>query len=245
MNSFNFNSDEFKKQVLESEGLKPSDSGDYEVLEPVDAEVAQTEEIDPHKEFQDLISKAPMIPGTSKGVKNIIRDASALAKAGNQEKADSINTSLCQIITDYNKKYGTSLDIDFSDISRTLVNVSDPRKTRVLELYLSNVFQSIRPVIYLQMLSKLALLVDYVLDPQRLTDGSLTYSDQFICIEKILGYINLIEGLKDEILIKGADLELQKIGEEEQEEMKSGMSDDDKEMVDEFMKLFKKDKGLK
>jgi len=112
-------------------------------------------------------------------------------------------------------------------------------------LYLSNVFQSIRPVIYLQMLSKLALLVDYVLDPQRLTDGSLTYSDQFICIEKILGYINLIEGLKDEILIKGADLELQKIGEEEQDEMKSGMSDDDKEMVDEFMKLFKKDKGLK
>ena len=241
MNSFNFNSDEFKKQVLESEGLKPSDSGDYEVLEPVDAEVVE----DPHKEFQDLISKAPVIPGTSKGVKNIIRDASALAKAGNQEKADSINTSLCQIITDYNKKYGTNLDIDFSDISRTLVNVSDPKKTRVLELYLSNVFQSIRPVIYLHMLSKLALLVDYILDPQRLMDGTLTLPDLWVASEKLVGLIQQVEVLKDEILIKGADLELQKIGEEEQDEIKSGMSDDDKEMVDEFMKLFKKDKGLK
>ena len=234
MNSFNFNSDEFKKQVLESEGLKPSESGDsYELIE------------DPHKEFQDLISKAPVIPSTSKGVKNIIHDASALAKMGNQEKADSINASLCRVITDYNKKYGTSLDLDFNDISKTIVNVSDPRKTRILELYLSQVFQSIRPVIYLQMLSKLALLIDYVLDPQRLTDGSLTYSDQFICVEKILGYIQLIESLKDEILIKGADLELQKLGEEEQDELKSGMSEDDREMVEEFMKLFKKDKGIK
>jgi hypothetical protein len=163
---------------------------------------------------------------------------------GNQEKADSINASLCRVITDYNKKYGTSLDLDFNDISKTIVNVSDPRKTRILELYLSQVFQSIRPVIYLQMLSKLALLIDYVLDPQRLTDGSLTYSDQFICVEKILGYIQLIESLKDEILIKGADLELQKLGEEEQDELKSGMSQDDREMVEEFMKLFKKDKGL-
>ena len=247
MNSFNFNSDEFKKQVLESEGLKPSDSGDYEVLEPVDGvvEVAPTEEIDPHKEFQDLISKAPVIPGTAKGVKNIIRDASALAKAGNQEKADSINTSLCQIITDYNKKYGTSLDIDFSDISRTLVNVSDPRKTRVLELYLSNVFQSIRPVIYLHMLSKLALLVDYILDPQRLMDGTMTLTDTWLATEKLIQYIQQIETLKDDILIKGADLELQKIGEEEQEEMNSGLSEEDQGMVDEFMKLFKKDKGLK
>lgn len=92
------------------------------------------------------------------------------------------------------------------------------------------------------MISKLALLIDYVLDPQRLTDGTLTYSDQFICVEKILSYITTLESLRDEILIKGADLELKKIGEQEQEELKSGMSGEDQEAIDEFMRLFKKDK---
>ena len=226
MNSFNFNSDEFKKQVLESEGITP------EILEP---------EEDPHQEFKDIISRSPSMPGS---IKNIIKDASLLEKQGNLKKAEEINTSLCEIITDYNKKYGTNLEIDFSDISKTLVNVSDPRKTRVLELYLSNVFQSIRPVIYLHMLSKLAMMVDYVLDPQRLTDGTLTYSDQFICIEKILNYIQIIESLKDEILIKGADLELRQIGDQEKESLRDGLSKGDQEVVDEFMKLFRKDHGV-
>lgn len=233
MNSFNFNSDEFKKQVLESEGLE-SDS--YELID------SGTPQDNSTKGFQDIISGAPAIPKSSKGIKNIIRDASILEKSGNLAKAEELNTSLCEIITKYNKEYGTNLEIDFSDISRTLVNVSDPRKTRVLELYLSNVFQSIRPVLYLHMISKLALLIDYVLDPQRLTDGTLTYSDQFICVEKILSYITTLESLRDEILIKGADLELKKIGEQEQEELKSGMTGEDQEAIDEFMRLFKKDK---
>ena len=94
------------------------------------------------------------------------------------------------------------------------------------------------------MLSKLAMMVDYVLDPQRLTDGTLTYSDQFICIEKILNYIQIIESLKDEILIKGADLELQKIGDQEKESLRDGLSKGDQEVVDEFMKLFRKDHGV-
>ena len=95
------------------------------------------------------------------------------------------------------------------------------------------------------MLSKLALLVDYILDPQRLIDGTLTLTDTWLATEKLIQYIQQIEALKDDILIKGADLELQKIGEEEQEEMNSGLSEEDQGMVDEFMKLFKKDKGLK
>lgn len=209
----NFGSDEFKKQVLQSEGIPESD---YEVV----------------------LDSTPSFPGST-GVKNIIRDASVLESSGSLAKAESINLGLSEIITDYNRKYGTSLEIDFSDISRTLVSVSDPKKTRVLELYLSNVFQSIRPVIYLHMLSKLAMMVDYVLDPQRLTDGTLTYADQFVCIEKILTYIQTIESLKDEILIAGADLELQKLG--ESGEPGSELSHEDQETVDEFMRMFRKE----
>nr|DAV87225.1 MAG TPA: hypothetical protein [Caudoviricetes sp.] len=230
INGLNFGSDEFKKQVLESEGLSPTPVTDsYEEL--------------PVGDPLDFIGSTPVIPGTSGGVRNIIRDASALEKSGNLEKAESINAGLVEIISDYNRKYGTSLEVDFGDISRTLVSVSDPKKTRVLELYLSQVFQSIRPVIYLHMLSKLAMMVDYVLDPQRLTDGTLTYADQFVCIEKILAYIQTIESLKDEILIKGAEVELQKLGETEAGP-DSGFSEGDRETIDEFMKLFRKDSGM-
>ncbi len=94
------------------------------------------------------------------------------------------------------------------------------------------------------MMSKLALLIDYILDPQRLLDGTLTLADTWIATERVVQLIQQLETLKDEILIKGADLELQKIGEQEQSDLKNGIGSEDQEAIDEFMRLFRKDGGL-
>ena len=210
-----FSSDSFKKQVLESEGISCEEDN-----------------------FKSLIQSAPQIP---KGVKNIIQDASILSRNDKEQKAQELNMSLNQVMTKYNKEYGLDLNIDFSSMSRTLVAISDPKDRRTLELYLSEIFQSIRPVLILQMISKLSLAIDYVMDPQRMFSGELQLSDIWICIEKILQYIQQLEDMKNDILIKGADLELKKLGDQKEHE---DTSIENSDVVKDFMKMFKKDNGL-
>jgi hypothetical protein len=228
-----FASDEFKKHIMESEGISPSSSpDDMEILEPEDLG-------DENKEFKDIIKNTPKIP---KGVKNVILDASALSKNEKEAKATELNLALSDVLSRYNKEYGTSLSVDFSSMSRTMVAVSDPKSRRILELYLSEIFQSIRPVLILQMISKLTLAIDYILDPERMFGGELQLTDIWISIEKIMQYIQQLEAMKDEILIKGADLELKKLGDQDRSQEIGDL--DQNEVVRDFMKMFKKDNGL-
>ena len=229
MNTINpFSDDSFKKQLLEEQGL--SEGGDdYEILPPDDSEKIV---------FGNIISSAPKIPS---GVKNVILDASALAKSDKEQKAQELNLALNDVFTRYNKEYGTNLQIDFSSLSRTLVNVSDPKSRRTLELYLSEVFQSVRPVLILTMISKLSLAIDYILDPERMFGGELQLTDIWVSVEKILQFVQQLEDMKDQILIERADLELKKLGDGES---LSGNELENNEVVQDFMKLFKKDNGL-
>ena len=229
MNTINpFSDDSFKKQLLEEQGLSEG-GNDYEILPPEDNEKVV---------FGNIISAAPKIPS---GVKNVILDASALAKSDKEQKAQELNLALNDVFTRYNKEYGTNLQIDFSSLSRTLVNVSDPKSRRTLELYLSEVFQSVRPVLILTMISKLSLAIDYILDPERMFGGELQLTDIWVSVEKILQFVQQLEDMKDQILIERADLELKKLGDGES---LSGNELENNEVVQDFMKLFKKDNGL-
>lgn len=229
MNTINpFSDDSFKKQLLEEQGLSEG-GNDYEILPPEDNEKVV---------FGNIISAAPKIPT---GVKNVILDASALAKSDKEQKAQELNLALNDVFTRYNKEYGTNLQIDFSSLSRTLVNVSDPKSRRTLELYLSEVFQSVRPVLILTMISKLSLAIDYILDPERMFGGELQLTDIWVSVEKILQFVQQLEDMKDQILIERADLELKKLGDGES---LSGNELENNEVVQDFMKLFKKDNGL-
>lgn len=223
-----FASDDFKKQILASEGLSDADHKmDYDVAEPIDSDEVV---------MGNIIANTPKIP---KQVKNIIQDASILSRADKEAKANELNSALNNVMTRYNQEYGLDLSIDFSNMSKTLVAVSDPKSRRTLELYLSEVFQSVRPILILQMISKLSLIVDYVMDPQRLFgDNSMSISDLWICIEKILQYTQALEDMKDEILIKGADLELKKLGEKSSSISSENL---DSQAVRDFMNLFEKE----
>ena len=127
-------------------------------------------------------------------------------------------------------------------MSKTLVNVSDPKSRRILELYLSEVFQSVRPILILQMISKLSLAIDYILSPERMFSGDLQITDIWIACEKILQYITQLEEMKDEILIKGADLELKKIGDVSENVDMNSLKEN--EVVKDFLEMFKKDNGI-
>lgn len=221
MKSINpFASDEFKKQILGDEGLDSYE----EVVEDT---------------YKNIISSAPKIP---KNVKNVILDASALSKQDKESKAIELNLSLNEIMTRYNKEYGTDLQVDFSSMSRTMVAVSDPKQRRTLELYLSEIFQSVRPILILHMITKLSLAIDYVLDPTRMFGGELQLTDIWVSIEKILQYIQQLEEMKNEILIKGSDIELRKLGESKETESIGKFSDNP--IAQDFMKLFMKDNGI-
>ena len=231
MNAVNpFSDPEFKKQLLEKEG-KAADSGDdYEILQP---------EEDISKEFKNIISGAPKIP---KQVSNIIMDASAISANQKEQKALELTNKLNQVFTKYNKEYGLDLHVDFSSLSNTLINVADPKSRHILELYVSEIFKSIKPILILNMISKLCLCIDYILDPKKLFGGEFTLQDSFIAVEKIMDFISRLEEMKSDIQVSGSDLELKKIAEETGNQELA--SPEAQKTVQEFLKLFQKEQGI-
>lgn len=235
---------EFKKSILRGEGIldddsKPVEEIEYEILGEDTTSISPDEGAEG---FDSIISSAPKIPHT-KEIQNIILDASQISKNRDEAKALEIRQSLNQVLTSYNKKYGLDLNIDLSNLSRTLVNVASPEKRRVLELYVSEVFKSMKPVIYLHLLSRLQLLIDYILDPAKLfSNGDLNTADLFVVVEKLLSYVQQISDMSEEISIKGSDLELQKIKDETGGTRE--MTDEEKQTIEDFMTLFKKDSGV-
>ena len=76
-----FNSPEFKEQVLKSEGILDSNGSndEYEILQQEDSSEFSIDNFD----LKSLVKNAPQIP---KSAKNIIMDASALAKNEKEAK---------------------------------------------------------------------------------------------------------------------------------------------------------------
>ena len=237
MNVINpFSDPEFKKSILSKEGKKAksssSDLDTYEIIQP---------DSDTSKGFRDIISSAPQLP---KSAKNIILDASAMALTEKEAKAAEMNLALNDVFTQYNKTYGTDLQIDFSNLSNTLVNVSDPKTRQTLELYVSEVFKSIRPVLLLHLISKLSIALDYVLDPKRMFDtNQLSIPDLFLIIEKLQLYIENLNSLMKTTTIENSDQILKKISEEKNDDAMN--SPESKKAVEEFMSLFMRDSGIK
>jgi hypothetical protein len=85
--------------------------------------------------------------------------------------------------------------------------------------------------------------MDYILDPERLLGSQdLTTADMFLVVEKLMSYIEQISQLQDEVTIKGADLELKKIADENKDI--DFNSSESKETIDNFMKLFNRESGI-
>lgn len=211
-----FSDPEFKKMLLEEEGK--------EVISAP---------------MKDLVSSAPSIPSKAK---NMILDASAISSSVNSQKAFEMTNALNNVFTKYNQEYGTDLSIDFSSLSNTLINVSNPSKRQVLELYVSEVFKSIRPILLLHLIQKLSLALDYVLDPARMFSGELSLPDMFLVIEKLNSYIISLNDYLPEVTIAGSDQILKKLAEENRNEEIN--SPESKKAVDDFMSLLRRDIGL-
>lgn len=219
-----FNDPETKKKILGDAGVTPVDKG-YDI-----------------EDFQDIISSAPVIPkATSGAIKTIIKDAGAVLKNSNEAKAEQMNLALSDIFTKYNKDYGLNLHVDFSSLSKTLVACADTKQQRILQIYVSKIFRGIRPLLLLNMISKLTLALDVLLSPDKLLNpNELSLTDLFLATDQILNYIEKLENMKNEILIDQEDLNLKQIAEENGLEY----NDTDEELISNFISLFKKENGI-
>lgn len=219
-----FNDPEVRKQLIKNEGIE-----EPEIIEETDY-------------IKDMLASAPQLP---KSAKNIILDSSTLLKQDRDAKSKEFNLALNSIISNYNEKYGTSISLDLDSISTSLVEIADPDKRKVLELYVSEVFKSIKPLLLLHVLNRLVICLNYVTDPKRFLDignSGLTLPDLFLVLEKLMGYINSIDEITKSISIDSSDAILQKLADEKNDS--SINSPESKEAVENFMKLFKKDAGI-
>lgn len=170
-----FNDPETKKQILGDAGVTPIDE-DYEIYDPSEDQPKDL------SDFQNIISSAPIIPKATAGaVKTVIRDAGALLKDSQEAKAQQMNLALSDVMTKYNQEYGLDLHVDFGSLSRTLVACADTKQQQVLQLYVSKIFRGIRPLILLNMISKLTLALDVLLSPDKLLNpNELSLTDLFL-----------------------------------------------------------------
>lgn len=239
INSTNpFNDPEFKKQILAKEG-KFDFSDDSSDIEEVPVEIVHSSDTESDL-MNEIIASKPVIP---KSVKNLIADASALALNEREKKVQEMNLALNNVFTEYNKTYGTDLAIDFTSLSNTLINVADPETRRTLELYVSEVFKSIRPVLLLHLISRLQIAIDYITAPERMFDqNQLSLPDLFLVVEKLMSYIQSLDEIAKTTTVKDSDKQLERLAQEKNDA--NLKSEESKKAVDEFMKLFNREHGI-
>jgi len=235
-----FNDPEFKKTLLAKEGKLIQDSEDeYEVLLDGDSD---GEEFNNRKDdLKDIIKGAPTLP---KQVSNVILDANLLAKNEREENIKKMQLSINQVFSDYNAKYGTDLQLDLSSLSNSLVAVSTPEKRRLLQLYVSEMFQSLKPLMILHMLERLTVCINYLLSPEHMfNQNEMSIPDIWVACQQIMNMMDQLNAMKDDIEIKGSDLELKKLAEENSEV--DFESEESKKTISDFMTLFNKEFGGK
>lgn len=229
-----FNDPEFKKSILAKEGKLgvSSTSDDYELLE---------DSANGNGDLRSIITGAPSLP---KSARNMILDASAISKNEKEQKAKEMELALNNILTSYNKTYGLDVNLDLHSLSNTLAIVAtDPTATRALELYTSRIYRNVKAVLSLHLIQRLSLVIDYVTKPENmLSKDELSLPDMFLVIEKLISYIDTLGQLKSELQIKGDELELEKLAEENKEV--DFNSETNKEAIDNFMALFNKEHGI-
>lgn len=227
---------EFKKQILAGEGItSPHKISEAEILGEEDLVP-----VDDDTDFKSLIKSAPQIPATAK---NIIADASLLAKNEREKASQEMKLAISEVFSRYNKEYGLDLNINLDNLSESLVMVSSPEKRRVLELYVSECFNSVKPILLLHLLQKLVLICDYILKPENLMSNQLSIPDLFLVVEKLQGYIINLNDIINETTVKDSDKLLDKLAEEKHDS--SLNSPESKENVERFMKLFNTEQSLK
>lgn len=224
-----FDNEDIKQQILKKEGR----------LEIEEAEVIEDENTP--ESLKQMITAAPTLP---KSAKNIIMDANSMALAEKEQKSEEITQAIEQVFTKYNEEYGLDLSLNIRNLSQTVVDVGDPKKRQILELYLSETFKSIKPILLLNLIQKLMLIIDYTMRPEYLLDpNQFTSADILLIVDKLISYINDLNSLMDDVTIKDSDKLLKKISEERGD---SDMeSEESKNMVRNFMDMFKKDSGIK
>lgn len=224
-----FDNEEIKQQILKKEGR----------IEIEEAEVLE-DETSPES-LKQMITAAPTLP---KSAKNIIMDANAMSLAEKDKKNEELTQAIESVFTKYNEEYGLELSVDTRNLSQALVDVGDPKKRQILELYLSETFKSIKPILLLNLMQKLMLVMDYCLKPENLLNpNQFTSSDIILIVGKLMEYSQQLGDMMDQLTIKDSDKLLKKIAEEnDNTDMES---EDSKNMVRNFMDLFKKDSGIK
>jgi len=223
-----FDNEEIKQQILRKEGRMEIEEA--EVIEDTSPEA-----------LKSMITAAPTLP---KSAKNIIMDANALSLSEKNQKNEELTQAIESVFTKYNEEYGLDLSIDIRNLSQAVIDVGDPKKRQILELYLSETFKSIKPILLLTLIQKLMILIDYTMRPEFLLDpNQFTSSDSILLVEKLISLSKDLSDMLDEVTVQDSDKLLKKLSEENNDSEID--SEDSKNMVRNFMDLFKKDSGIR
>lgn len=154
--------------------------------------------------------------GQSGAIASIIAESAEVA-AKRKETANKARDTFNALIDAYNKKFGLNVKLNYDNLTESLRVLSDPSSPhvlRALQLYTSQIYSAFRSVIYAKFIQSIMVLASDVLDPENLLNENLSFEAKIITIEKLIGFMSKIQSISGSMVIKGDDIELEKLSQD-------------------------------
>lgn len=143
-------------------------------------------------------------------------------------KSETVTKTFEELLENFNKKHNLHLQVNFNDLFSNLSKLQEGNNLRLVELYLSDVWNTFRVAFFIRILQSLFILSDKLASPERLMDVTTTAEQDFALIDKLFDFINRISILGRDIGIFDVDSELTRIHRMEQSKQNELSSDNAK-----------------
>lgn len=143
-------------------------------------------------------------------------------------KTEEISRVFQGLLDNFNKKHNLHLQVNFNDLFSNLSKLQEGNNLKLVQLYISDVWNTFRVAFFIRILQALCLLAEKISDPVRLLDATTSPEQDFALIDKLFDFINRISILGRDIGIFDVDSELTRIHRMEQSKQNELSSDNAK-----------------
>jgi hypothetical protein len=127
--------------------------------------------------------------------------------------ASEIQDVFGKLIEEMNGKYGFKISIDMESFSKSLEFIIEPKKKKVLELFISEAYSRARAILYMLYLNAICSLSAQLLAPEMINSQSMAYEDKFLILNQLFELMRNMNEIYTQVNIPDAELKLERLSE--------------------------------
>jgi len=127
--------------------------------------------------------------------------------------ASEISDVFGKMIEELNTTYGFKITVDLDSFSKSLESIIEPKKKKVLELFISEAYSRARAILYMMYLNAICSLSAQLLAPDVIQSQSMEYSDKFLILNQLFVLMENMNTIYTQVNIPDAELKLERLAE--------------------------------